>query len=129
MADGPARVLLLEQIHPDAEEILSSAGFEIESVSRALDEDELVERIAGVSLIGIRSKTHITERVLEAADKLVAIGAFCIGTNQIDLDAASERGRHGVQRAVLEHPLGRRAGDRRDHFDDPPAHREEHADA
>jgi D-3-phosphoglycerate dehydrogenase len=92
MADGPARVLLLEQIHPDAEEILRSAGFDIETESRALDEDELIERIAGISLIGIRSKTHITERVLDAADKLVAIGAFCIGTNQIDLDSASERG-------------------------------------
>ncbi|MGH8962260.1 MAG: phosphoglycerate dehydrogenase [Jatrophihabitantaceae bacterium] len=86
------RVLLLEQIHSDAETILRSAGFEVESVDRALDEDELVSRIAGVSLIGLRSKTHITERVLDAAGDLVAIGAFCIGTNQIDLDAASERG-------------------------------------
>jgi len=86
------RVLLLEQIHSDAVEILESCGFAVESVNRALDEDELVERIKGVSLIGIRSKTHITERVLAAADRLVAIGAFCIGTNQIDLAAASTRG-------------------------------------
>ena len=86
------RVLLLEQIHSDAETILRSAGFEVESLSRALDEDELVKRIADVSLLGIRSKTHVTQRVLEAAPKLVAIGAFCIGTNQVDLDAASERG-------------------------------------
>ncbi|MEO8889478.1 MAG: phosphoglycerate dehydrogenase [Jatrophihabitantaceae bacterium] len=86
------RVLLLEQIHPDAATILRSSGFEVESVDRALDEDELVARIGDVSLIGLRSKTHITERVLEAAPNLVAIGAFCIGTNQIDLDAASERG-------------------------------------
>ncbi len=92
MTDGTHRVLLLEQIHPDAEEILRSAGFEVEAVARALDEDELVERIRGVSMIGLRSKTHITRRVLDAADKLVAVGAFCIGTNQIDLDAASERG-------------------------------------
>ena len=92
MTDGPVRVLLLEQIHPDAEQILRAAGFEVESVSRALDEDELVSAIAGVSLIGIRSKTHVTARVLDAADKLVAVGAFCIGTNQIDLNAASERG-------------------------------------
>jgi D-3-phosphoglycerate dehydrogenase len=89
---GTARVLLLEQIHPDAEEILRSAGFEVRTVSRALDEDELIERIPDVHLIGIRSKTHITEKVLAAADKLVAIGAFCIGTNQIDLEAASARG-------------------------------------
>jgi D-3-phosphoglycerate dehydrogenase len=88
----PIRVLLLEQIHPDAEDLLRSAGFEVEAVDRALDEDELVARIAGVSLIGIRSKTHITRRVLDAADSLIAVGAFCIGTNQIDVVAASERG-------------------------------------
>jgi D-3-phosphoglycerate dehydrogenase len=92
MTDGPARVLLLEQIHPDAVEILTSAGFAVQSVDRALDEDELVEQIAGVSLLGIRSKTHVTARVLDAATSLTAIGAFCIGTNQIDLGAASERG-------------------------------------
>jgi D-3-phosphoglycerate dehydrogenase len=89
---APHRVLLLEQIHPDAEAILSAAGFEIESVSRALDEDELVARVGDVELLGLRSKTHVTERVLDAAPNLVAIGAFCIGTNQIDLDAASQRG-------------------------------------
>jgi D-3-phosphoglycerate dehydrogenase / 2-oxoglutarate reductase len=88
----PVRVLLLEQIHPDAEDILRSAGFAVESVPRALDEDELVDRIGGVSLLGLRSKTHITQRVLDAAPDLVAIGAFCIGTNQIDVRGASERG-------------------------------------
>jgi D-3-phosphoglycerate dehydrogenase len=92
MTDAPVRVLLLEQIHTDAEEILRSSGFEVESVARALDEDELVERIGRVSLLGIRSKTQVTRRVLDAADQLVAIGAFCIGTNQIDLGGASERG-------------------------------------
>jgi D-3-phosphoglycerate dehydrogenase / 2-oxoglutarate reductase len=92
MTASPVRVLLLEQIHPDAEEILRSAGFEVEAVARALDEDELVERIGGVSLLGIRSKTHVTQRVLDAADRLIAIGAFCIGTNQIDLGAATEHG-------------------------------------
>ncbi len=92
MPDAPVRVLLLEQIHPDAVEILTSAGFEIDAVDGALDEDELVERVQGVSLLGIRSKTQVTARVLDAADKLMAIGAFCIGTNQIDLDAASVRG-------------------------------------
>ncbi|HEV7204618.1 MAG TPA: phosphoglycerate dehydrogenase [Jatrophihabitans sp.] len=92
MTAGKVRVLLLEQIHPDAVEILVSSGFEVESIDRALDENELIERIAGVTLIGIRSKTHITARVLEAATDLVAIGAFCIGTNQIDLAAASAHG-------------------------------------
>lgn len=92
MTDAPVRVLLLEQIHPDAETILRSAGFEVESVGRALDEDELVGRVGDVTLLGLRSKTHITQRVLDAAPNLVAIGAFCIGTNQIELKAASERG-------------------------------------
>ena len=87
-----SRALLLEQIHPDAEEMLRSSGFVVETSSRALDEHELIERLDGVALLGIRSKTHVTERVLESAPELLAIGAFCIGTNQIDLDAASERG-------------------------------------
>jgi D-3-phosphoglycerate dehydrogenase len=84
--------VLLEQIHPDAQALLASAGFDVHSLPRALDERELIEQLRGVALVGIRSKTHITERVLEAATDLEAIGAFCIGTNQIDLDAASERG-------------------------------------
>jgi D-3-phosphoglycerate dehydrogenase / 2-oxoglutarate reductase len=92
VSDKPVRVLLLEQIHPEAEDILRSAGFEVESVPRALDEDELIERIGGVTLLGLRSKTHVTRRALEAAPELLAIGAFCIGTNQIDLRAASEQG-------------------------------------
>jgi D-3-phosphoglycerate dehydrogenase / 2-oxoglutarate reductase len=92
MPDARIRVLLLESVHPTAEQILRSSGFEVESIGRALDEDELVERIAGVHLLGIRSKTHVTHRVLEAADELIAVGAFCIGTNQIDVAAASSRG-------------------------------------
>ncbi len=100
MTDGPLRALLLEQIHPEAEEILRSSGFAVEAVGRALDEAELADRLAGVALLGIRSKTHVTRRVLEAADQLLAIGAFCIGTNQIELGAASE---HGV--AVFNAPF------------------------
>ncbi len=92
MTHARVRALLLEQIHPDAEQLLRSAGFAVDAVSRSLDEDELIDRIRGVSLIGIRSKTQITARVLDAADSLVAIGAFCIGTNQIDLHAAAEAG-------------------------------------
>jgi Phosphoglycerate dehydrogenase and related dehydrogenases len=92
VTDATVRALLLEQIHPEAEEILRSSGFEVETVGRALDEDELIERIGGVALLGIRSKTHVTRRVLDAAEQLIGIGAFCIGTNQIDLVGASERG-------------------------------------
>jgi D-3-phosphoglycerate dehydrogenase len=86
------RVLLLEQIHPQAAERLQSAGFEVTSLDRALDEAELVEAIADVHLLGIRSKTQVTDKVLSAAPNLLAIGAFCIGTNQIDLLSATEHG-------------------------------------
>jgi len=92
VAEIPVRVLLLEQIHPDATTLLRPSGFEVETLDRALDEHELIERVGGVALLGIRSKTHITQRVLDAAPDLIAIGAFCIGTNQIDLRAAGERG-------------------------------------
>jgi D-3-phosphoglycerate dehydrogenase len=92
MPEAPVRALLLEQIHPAAEQILRSAGFEVDTVTRALDEDELASRIDGVALLGIRSKTHVTRRVFEAGRNLVSVGAFCIGTNQIELAAASERG-------------------------------------
>jgi D-3-phosphoglycerate dehydrogenase len=92
MPDARIRALLLEHIHPAAEQILRSSGFEVETLPRALDEDELVERVAGVELLGIRSKTHVTKRVLDAADDLIAVGAFCIGTNQIDVAGASRQG-------------------------------------
>ena len=88
----PVRVLLLEQIHFDATALLTSAGFHVETLDRALDEDELVERIGDVTLLGIRSKTHVTARVLDAAPELIAVGAFSIGTNQIELGAATDRG-------------------------------------
>jgi D-3-phosphoglycerate dehydrogenase len=82
----------LENIHPDAVSRLEAAGYQVESVRTALDESELIERIPGVHLLGIRSKTKVTAKVLEAADSLVAVGAFCIGTDQIDLPAASSLG-------------------------------------
>jgi D-3-phosphoglycerate dehydrogenase len=86
------RVLLLESIHADAVSRLESEGYQVESVRNALDEVELIERIQGVHLLGIRSKTKVTAKVLEAADSLVAVGAFCIGTDQVDLAAASQAG-------------------------------------
>ncbi len=92
MQAKPVRVLLLEQIHPNAVELLQSANFEVTCLDRALDEAELIEAIADVHLLGIRSKTHVTDKVLAAAPSLLAIGAFCIGTNQIDLLAATEHG-------------------------------------
>jgi len=88
----PARALLLENIHSDAAWNLKDAGWDVERLDRGLAEDELVERLDGVQLLGIRSNTTVTARVLESAPDLLAIGAFCIGTNQIDLVTAAERG-------------------------------------
>jgi D-3-phosphoglycerate dehydrogenase len=89
---GGVKALLLESVHPLAVDLLTEAGMEIESVPGALDEDELIRALRGVELLGIRSKTDVSRRVLEAATDLEAIGAFCIGTNQIDLAAAAEHG-------------------------------------
>jgi D-3-phosphoglycerate dehydrogenase len=86
------RALLLENVHPLASKILGDAGVEVETLPSALDEDELIGALDGVDLLGIRSKTDVTARVVEARPELVAIGAFCIGTNQIDLAAAAARG-------------------------------------
>lgn len=86
------KVLLLENIHPDAEKTFLQEGYQVETMGRALAEDELCEKIEDVSIIGIRSKTKITPKVLEHARRLWIVGAFCIGTNQIDLEAAAEKG-------------------------------------
>lgn len=86
------RALLLESVHPDAVSLLHAAGWEIETEERSLDPGELAERMAGVHVLGIRSKTQVDATVLDAAPDLLAIGAFCIGTNQIDLAAAAGQG-------------------------------------
>lgn len=86
------KILLLENVHPDAFENLSEDGFSVEEVKHSLSEEELIEKIKGIHVLGIRSKTQVTQKVLEAANKLLAIGAFCIGTTQIDLEAAKKRG-------------------------------------
>jgi len=86
------KILLLENVHPDAFEKLSTDGFTVETVATSLPEDELIERLKGVHVLGIRSKTQVTKRVVESANKLMAVGAFCIGTKQIDLEACKENG-------------------------------------
>ena len=87
------RILLLENISDSAVEELRQSGYaEIKRISSALSETDLIEEIKGVHILGIRSKTQVTENIIENADKLLAVGAFCIGTNQIDLRAATERG-------------------------------------
>ncbi|MBS1517422.1 MAG: phosphoglycerate dehydrogenase [Bacteroidetes bacterium] len=86
------RVLLLENIHPDAVSIFSEEGYQVESLPKSPDEKDLIKMIKDVSILGIRSKTHITDEVLKNAGRLISIGAFCIGTNQIDLNSALEKG-------------------------------------
>lgn len=86
------RVLLLESIHPSAQALIREDGFQLEVLPGAMSEEELAKRIEGVHLIGIRSKTNITDAVLANAKRLLSIGCFCIGTNQVDLAAANRRG-------------------------------------
>jgi D-3-phosphoglycerate dehydrogenase len=93
------KILLLENVHSDAFDKLSKDGFSVETVSKSLTEEELIEKLQGIHVLGIRSKTQVTKKVIEAADKLMLIGAFCIGTKQIDLALCKE---HGV--AVFNAP-------------------------
>ncbi|WP_159950614.1 phosphoglycerate dehydrogenase [Polaribacter septentrionalilitoris] len=86
------KILLLENVHPDAFAKLSSDGFSVETVSKSLSEDELIEKIKDVHVLGIRSKTNVTQKVVDAAEKLMVVSAFCIGTKQIDLEACKEKG-------------------------------------
>ncbi len=86
------KILLLENVHSDAFKKLSKDGFTVETVSKSLSEDELIEKIKDVHVLGIRSKTHVTQKVVDAAEKLMVVSAFCIGTKQIDLEACKENG-------------------------------------
>ena len=86
------KMLLLENIHVDAYEKFSTDGFTVETVSRSLSEEELIEKLQDVHVLGIRSKTQVTQKVIENAPRLLAVGAFCIGTKQINLEACKENG-------------------------------------
>ncbi|MEJ2764028.1 phosphoglycerate dehydrogenase [Photobacterium sp. MCCC 1A19761] len=87
------KILLLEGVHPSAIEVLQQAGYtNIEYHKGSLAGDELLEAIQDAHFVGIRSRTQLTEEVFSAAQKLIAVGCFCIGTNQVDLDAAMRRG-------------------------------------
>ncbi|RIJ42953.1 phosphoglycerate dehydrogenase [Pontibacter oryzae] len=105
-------VLLLENVHPQAVDLFRKEGYQVETVNGALSEEELCEKIKNVSILGIRSKTHVTRKVLEHANRLMCVGAFCIGTNQIDLDACLEAGitvfnaPYSNTRSVVELALG-----------------------
>jgi D-3-phosphoglycerate dehydrogenase / 2-oxoglutarate reductase len=93
------KALLLEAVHQSGVDILHKEQYTIDCRKQSLAENELIAALDGVSLLGIRSRTQVTRRVLESAPNLLAVGAYCIGTNQIDLEAASE---HGV--AVFNAP-------------------------
>jgi D-3-phosphoglycerate dehydrogenase len=86
------KILLLENIHPVAVEAFRAEGFHVETASAALPEAELVQRVRDVHVLGIRSKTQVTPAVLAEANRMLAVGAFCIGTNQIALGPANRRG-------------------------------------
>jgi len=86
------KVLLLENIHPKAEEYFKKKNYEVEIHGSSLDENELISKLQGVSVLGIRSKTHISEKVIQSCPDLEAIGAFCIGTNQINIAACNKAG-------------------------------------
>jgi len=87
------RFLLLEGLHQNAVDTLKRRGYHnIEYITHALDEDLLIEKVKDARFIGIRSRTQLTKKVLDAAERLAAIGCFCIGTNQVDLDAARLKG-------------------------------------
>jgi D-3-phosphoglycerate dehydrogenase len=86
------KVLLLENIHPVAADAFRAEGFEVDARSAALSGPELADALAGVSVLGIRSNTTITPEVLDAGKDLLAVGCFCIGTNQVDLATTAERG-------------------------------------
>ncbi len=88
---GKIKVLLLENIHRDAFELFQKDGFDVVLEKDALEEDELIKRIGEVHVLGIRSKTNVTAKALTHTRRLLTIGCFCIGTNQVDLEAAEGR--------------------------------------
>lgn len=106
------KALLLENISAAAAKAFSANGFEVETLSAALDEQELAKKIDGVSVLGVRSKSQVTSRVLERAPELLAVGAFCIGTDKINVGECSGRGvavfndPHSNSRSVAELALG-----------------------
>ena len=106
------KVLLLENISAVAVQVFRDAGYEVESLKPALDERELIEKIRGVSVLGVRSKSRVSQAVLEASTQLVAVGAFCIGVDKIDQKTANERGiavfndPHSNSRSVAELAMG-----------------------
>ncbi|KND93434.1 D-3-phosphoglycerate dehydrogenase 2 [Tolypocladium ophioglossoides CBS 100239] len=94
------KILLLENVNQTGQDTLKAQGYQVEVLKTSLPEDQLIDKIRDVHVIGIRSKTKLTERVLREAKNLLVVGCFCIGTNQVDLDYAA---RHGI--AVFNSPF------------------------
>jgi len=94
------KILLLENVNQTGQDILKAQGYQVEFLKTSLPEDQLIEKIRDVHVIGIRSKTKLNAKVLQEAKNLLVIGCFCIGTNQVDLDYAA---RHGI--AVFNSPF------------------------
>lgn len=86
------KAVLLEDPHQVADEVFSGFNIEVERIKGSLDEYALIERLQDADIVGIRSKTHITSRVISSCPRLQVVGCFCIGTNQVDLEAATKRG-------------------------------------
>jgi D-3-phosphoglycerate dehydrogenase / 2-oxoglutarate reductase len=107
-----SKVLLLENISAVAVEQFRAAGYDVESHKAALEERDVIEKIHGASILGVRSKTHVSKAIIDAAPNLVAVGAFCIGVDKIDRTAASDRGiavfndPHSNSRSVAELAIG-----------------------
>lgn len=118
------KILLVENIHPVAQKALQDEGFEVDMLSHAPSEDELIALLPKYNVLGIRSKTEVTRKVLESCSSISTIGCFCIGTNQVDLSVAREKGvpvfnaPHSNTRSVAELviaemiALSRQLGDR-----------------
>jgi D-3-phosphoglycerate dehydrogenase / 2-oxoglutarate reductase len=112
MKNHKPKALLLENVHPGAVAHFRAAGYEVESLPQSLDEGALCRKLPRVSILGIRSKTHVTPKVLAAARELISVGAFCIGTDQIDLPASARAGvavfnaPYSSTRSVVEIVLG-----------------------
>ncbi|KAH8598031.1 hypothetical protein B0O99DRAFT_52444 [Bisporella sp. PMI_857] len=94
------KILLLENVNQSGKDILSKEGYQVESIKSSLPEDQLIEKIRNVHVIGIRSKTKLSAKVLREAKNLIVVGCFCIGTNQVDLEYAAK---HGI--AVFNSPF------------------------
>ena len=106
------KVLLLEKLDKSAYELFSSEGYDVETYDGSYNEEELINKIKDVSILGIRSKTNVSKKVIESANRLLSIGAFCIGTNQIDLVECAKKGitvfnaPYSNTRSVVEIVLG-----------------------